>query len=116
MIVYPGGHDTVKTTDVLYSQKAAIRSLAISMIINCAEGTRDMIIDCSEEYSTKADIEIMFRSIHEQARDMLEDHIHDLQVALDQALRDIKFTARVHRLDYDKEGQLSDIGVDITVE
>lgn len=116
MIVYPGNVDSVKTNGVLYSQKDAVRSMAIAMLINVAEGNTDMVCDMSNEYPTKGDVEAVFQGLHEVALDMLDDHIADLRISLERALREIKYTARVRRLDYDREGNLSDVTVDIEVE
>lgn len=116
MIVYTANVDTVKTNGVLYSQPEAVRKLAIAMLVNVAEGNTDMVCDMSEEYPTKADVEAVYSGLHEVALDMLSDHIADLQASLEKALREIKYTARVRRLDYDKDGKLSDVTVDIDVE
>lgn len=116
MIVYEDNIETVKTNGVLYSNTEAVRKLAIMMLVNVAENNTDMVCDMSEEYRTKAEVEAVFQGLNEVALDMLEDHISDLRSSLERALREIKFTARVRRLDYDKEGKLSDVTVDIAVE
>lgn len=116
MIVFPSGHEVIKTNGALYSQKDAVRSMAIMMLVNVAEGNTDMVCDMSEEYKTKDEVEAVFQGLNEVALDMLEDHISDLRLSLEKCLSEIKFTARVRRLDYDKEGKLSDVTVDIAVE
>lgn len=115
MILYPDC-ETVKTNSVLYSSHDAIRKLAIMMMVNTAETNVDMVMDCSNEYKTKEEIEAVFQGLNEVALEMLDDHIDDLRRSLEAALRDIKYTARVRRLDYDKDGSLSDVTVDISVE
>jgi YD repeat-containing protein len=116
MINYEAIADMVKTTGVLYSQPESIRRLAIMMMVNAAEANTDMIYDCLEEYKSKEDIEGAFQALNEVALDCLEDHINDLRLSLDKFLRSTKVTARVRRLDYDKEGKLSEITLDIDVE
>ena len=116
MIVYQDNIETVKTNGVLYSNPDVVRKLAIMMMVNAAEANTDMVCDMSEEYQTKADVEAVFQGLNEVALDMLEDHISDLRLSLEKCLREIKFTARVRRLDYDKEGKLSDVTVDLDVE
>ncbi len=116
MIVYPDNIETVKTNGVLYSQPDAIRKMAIMLMVNVAEGNTDMICDMPEEYETKDEVERAFQALNEVALDMLEDHIADLRLSLEKFLREVKFTAKVRRLDYDKEGKLSDVTVDINVE
>jgi hypothetical protein len=116
MINYEVIADMVKTTGVLYSQPESIRRLAIMLMVNAAEGNMDMIHDCIEEYETKQDIEGAFQVLNEQALDMLEDHIADLRLSLEKFLRSAKVTAQVRRLDYNKEGKLTDITLDIDVE
>ncbi len=116
MINYEAIADMVKTNGVLYSQPESIRRLAIMMMVNAAEANTDMIFDCSEEYETKQDIEGAFQALNEVALDMLEDHISDLRRSLETVLRNAKVAARVRRLDYNKEGNLADITIDIDVE
>ena len=116
MIVYENGIETVKTNGVLFSNPDAVRKLAIMLLVNSAECNTDMVCDCSEEYPTKGDIERVFQGLNDQALDNLEVHLDDLRLSLERALREIKFTARVRRLDYNKEGKLADITVDLDVE
>ena len=116
MIVYQDNIDQVKTNGVLYSDPQVVRKLAIMMLVNTAEGNTDMVCDMCEEYPTKADVERVYQGLHEVALDMLDDHINDLRNSLEKALREIKYTARVRRLDYDEQGKLSDVTVDIAVE
>jgi len=116
MIVVEHGVDTVKTDSVLYSNPEAIRKLAIRLMANAAEANTDMVCDMPEEYESKQEIENAFQALNEQALDMLEDHIADLRLSLDKFLQGAKVTARVRRLDYNKEGKLADITLDIDVE
>ncbi len=116
MIVFEDGLETVKTNGVLYSQPDTVRKMAIMLMVNAAEANTDMVCDMPEEYESKQEIENAFQALNEQALDMLEDHIADLRLSLDKFLRSAKVTARVRRLDYDKEGKLADITLDIDVE
>jgi hypothetical protein len=115
MINYEVIADMVKTNGVLYSQPESIRRLAIMMMVNAAEANTDMIYDFPEEYKTKDEVESVFQALNEQALDMLEDHIADLRLSLEKFLRSAKVTAQVRRLDYNKEGKLTDITLDIDV-
>jgi hypothetical protein len=115
MIVHEIGCDTVKTNGVLYSQPEAIRRLAIMMIVNAAEANTDMVLDMQDEYKSKEELEGAFRALNEQALETLEDHITDLRLSLDKFLRSAKVTAQVRRLDYNTEGKLADITLDIDV-
>lgn len=116
MIVFESGLETVKTCGVLYSNSDAIRKMAIMMMVNMAEANTDMVCDMPEEYTTKDEVEAVFQGLHESALDALEEHIHDLRVNLESALRNLKYTARVSRLDYDEAGKLVDITVNLDVE
>ena len=115
MINYEAIADMIKTTGVLYSQPESIRRLAIMMIVNAAEANTDMVLDMPEEYESKQEIENAFQALNEQALETLEDHIADLRLSLDKFLRSAKVTAQVRRLDYNKEGKLEDITLDIDV-
>lgn len=115
MIVFPDS-EMVETNAVLYSQPEAIRKLATMMLVNMAESNTDMICDMPEEYDTKEDIERAFGHLNEQALDCLEDHINDLRNSLERFLREVKVTTRVRRLEYNEQGKLSDITVDLSVE
>jgi hypothetical protein len=115
MIFHEDGAETVKTNGVLYSQPESIRRLAIMMMVNAAEANIDMVSDMPEEYESKQEIENAFQALNEQALDMFEDHIADLRRSLESFLQSAKVTAKVRRLDYDKDGKLSDITLDIDV-
>jgi len=116
MIVFQNGIETVKTHDVLYGQPDGIRKLATMLIVDMAESNTDMVCDMSEDYKTKDDVERVFQGLNEQALDCLEDNFDYLKGKLMEFLRTAKVTARVRRLDYDTEGNLSDVMVDIDVE
>ena len=116
MIVYKDNVETVDTNGVLYSNPNAVRKLATMLMVNAAEANTDMVCDMSEEYKTKDDVEAVFRGLNEVALDMLDDHIDDLKFSLQKFLRECKPTARVRRLDYNEQGKLSDVTVDIAVE
>lgn len=116
MIVYPTV-DTVKTNEVLYYSPEAIRKLGIMLMVNAAEANTDMVMDMPDEYTSKEEIEAVYLHLNQQAREMLEDHIHDLRMNLDKFLQNVKFRARVTRLDYAKvDGTLNDVTVEIDVE
>lgn len=117
MIVYPHGIDTVKTGDVLYGRKQAVRNMVIQMLVDAAESHVDMLLDCPEEYPTKKDVEAVFQNLNEIAESMFEDYFHDLREAVFKELKEIKIRARVTRMDYANEtGELKDITVNISVE
>lgn len=108
--------EVVKSNSVLYANSDAVRKLATMMIVNMAEGNTDMVCDMSEEYKTKAEVEAVFSGLNEQALDMLPDVIDGLKQALEDFLKQAKVVAQVRRLDYDTDGKLSDVTVDIKVE
>lgn len=117
MILYHNTVDTVKTNDVLFSNDNAVRKLAIMMMVNAAEANTDMVMDMPNEYTSKQEIEAAFLHLNEQAIDMLEDHIADLRLNLESFLRNIKYRARVTRIDYSKaNGEMSDVHVELDVE
>ena len=115
MVNFDKGVETVNTNDVLYSRNDAIRALAVMMMVNAAESNTDMICDMPEEYVNKDDVEVVFSSLNEQALDMFDDHFEDLRNRVERFLRNAKVTARVRRLDYNVEGRLWDITVDLDV-
>ncbi len=116
MIVFQNGIETVKTHDVLYGQPEGIRKLATMLIVDMAESNTDMVCDMSDEYQTKADVERVFQGLNDQAIDVLEDNFEFLKERLINFLRTAKVTARVRRMDYDEEGKLADVMVDVSVE
>lgn len=117
MIVYESGVETVKSNGVLYGNPDAVRKLGIMLMVDAAESSIDMIGDCSDEYSTKAEMEAAFLHLNEQALDMLEDHIADLRRNMESFLRNAKVQARVIRVDYNKHtGNMSDVHIDLSVE
>lgn len=117
MIAYPRNVDSVKTNDVLYSMPEAVRKLGIMLMVNAAEANADMVMDMPNEYTSKQEIEAAFLHLNEQAMDMLEDHIADLRKNIASFLHNVKFRARVTRLDYGKaDGEMSDVHVELDVE
>ena len=103
----------VKPNDILYARPEAIRKLAMSMLVNIAESNTDMVIDYAEEYENKREIEGLFECINDTALDTLEDQIEELHSALRSMLKTIRVNPRVRRLDYDDDGKLIDITVDL---
>jgi uncharacterized membrane protein len=116
MIVYENGVDTVKTNDVLCYSTKAVRNLAIMLMVNAAEANTDMVLDMSHEYRTKDEVEAVFNNLNEIALDALADHIDDLRASLEKFLREVKFTARVRRMEYEADGSLSDVLVELEVK
>lgn len=108
--------DTVRTNGVLYTSSDAIRKMAIQMIVNAADSNTEMVCDMQNEYKTKEEIAAVYSNLAQQAKEMLEDHINDIKLNLEKFLCEAVVHARVRRLDYDEQGNLSDISVDIQVE
>jgi|694.fasta_scaffold35191_11 hypothetical protein len=116
MIVFQSGIETVKTRDALYGSDDAIRKMATLMIVDMAEGNTDMVVDMFDEYKSKDDIERVFQNLSEQAADTFEDHFEYFKEKMLQYLRNARVTARVRRLEYDVDGRLSDVTVEVDVE
>jgi hypothetical protein len=116
MIVFQNGIETVKTRDALYSCDDAIRKMATLLIVDMAEANTDMVCDMPDEYKSKEDIERVFQHLSEQALDVFEDHFDYLKTKMLQYLRNAKVTARVRRLEYDVDGKLNDVTVEVEVE
>jgi vacuolar-type H+-ATPase catalytic subunit A/Vma1 len=116
MIIFQNGVETIKTRDALYSSDEAIRKMATMLIVDMAEANTDMICDMQDEYKSKADIERVFQNLNEQTIDVFEDHFDYLKIKMLQYLRTANVTARVRRLEYDVDGRLSDVTVEVAVE
>lgn len=117
MIVYENGIDSARTAGILYTDPKDIRKLAITMLVNAAEGIVDMILDCPAEYSSKPEMDAALLRLNDHCLEALEDHIADLRGALTERLTNMKFRARVTNLEYKKEtGALSDVTVHIDVD
>ena len=101
----------VVATNVLYAQGNTIKALAQAAMVSMAEADVEMVLDMSNEYPTKADIERVFQGLHDQATDLINDMIEDLRDRLLTELAQKRYTARVTALTYDDEGQLDDIGL-----
>jgi hypothetical protein len=107
---------TVNTHAVLYSLPDAVRQLAIVMLVNMAEANTEMAMDTPEEYNTKAEFENVLQDLPLQALDMIPDLIHDLEQSLRKQLNEMKYTAKVVRMDYKEDGELADVTVKLNVE
>jgi len=105
----------VNTHAVLYSLPDAIRQLAITMVVNVAEGNNEMAMDTPNEYNTKAEFESVFEDLPLQALDMIPDLIHELEQGLRKQLNEMKYTAKVVRMDYKDDGELADVTVKLDV-
>jgi outer membrane translocation and assembly module TamA len=75
-----------------------------------------MVVDMFDEYKSKDDIERVFQNLSEQAADTFEDHFEYFKEKMLQYLRNARVTARVRRLEYDVDGRLSDVTVEVDVE
>ena len=113
MIVCAEADFAVAPTDVLYRKGDAVRKLAVAMMVNIAESNTDMVCDMQEEYKTKEDIEAVFGSLNLTALDLLDDYIDDLRDSIKTQLIELRSQARVRRLEYDNDGRLVDITVDL---
>jgi Zn-dependent M32 family carboxypeptidase len=114
-VSYSGVSQTVRAEDVLYSREAAVRAIAQAAMINMAEANAEMMMDCPEEYSTRADAERVFQGLHEQARDFVNDVFSDLETSV---LKELEraYTARVTALHFDDRGELADVDVKVVFE
>ena len=110
--------DNCNTHDLLYSGKNidAVLRLAMAMIVERAECTARMVVDCADEYKTKKDIEAVFAHLHEDALYIVDEVMYRLKEALIDRLKALTVSARVSQLNYDKNGKLEDITVAISTK
>jgi nicotinic acid phosphoribosyltransferase len=116
MIVFQSGIETVKTRDAIYASDDAVRKMATLLIVDMAEANTDMVCDMPDEYKSKDDIERVFQHLSEQAVDVFEDHFEYFKERILKYLRTAQVTAKVRRLEYDVDGNLSDVTVEVEVE
>ena len=115
-VSYTGASQVCNATNVLYAQEQAVRALAQAAMVSLAEGDVDMILDCSPEYPTKADMERVLTGLHDQAADFINDTFDDLKERILAELARTRYTARVKAIRYDDEGAVDDIDVQLTFE
>jgi hypothetical protein len=116
MTIIHNAASTVDSIGVIHSLSGSVRQLAINMIVDMAEGNLDMIQDMAEEYSNKNDIENALAVLNDQALDMLPDLMRDLETSIKNTLEQLKYTAKVSRMDYDDAGELKDVTVKLNFE
>lgn len=107
--------ETVAVDGVLFGKQETVQALAVGMVRAIAESNVGMVCDCPGYYTTKAEVETVFRDLNGQALDLLGDHIETLRRALEKVLSETKFSGQVRRMDFDSNGQLEDVSVDIIV-
>ena len=113
---YTGVSQNVTAMSVIYTSDATVKALAQAAMVSLAEADIDMIVDCSKEYPTKADIENVFQGLHDQATDLINDVFDDIKARVLRELAEKSYTARVSGLHYDDTGALSDITVSVAFE
>jgi hypothetical protein len=107
-------HDAIPTVNangVIYSLSDAVSNLAKTMMVNVAEANNEMAMDTPEEYNSKGEFENIFQDINLQALDMLPDMMHELEQSIRRHLNDMKYTAKVVRMDYKEDGEIADVTV-----
>jgi hypothetical protein len=115
-IVHNNLHDTVKVQTVIYSNDRTVNIIASGAMISMAEANVDMILDQGREYNTKADIEAAFAQLHEQARDLIDEAMAELRERIMDRLKEMSYTVQVRRLDYDENGELDDICINLDIK
>jgi hypothetical protein len=115
-VSYTGASQVCNATNVLYAQDQAVKALAQACMISLAEADVDMLLDCPNEYPTKADMERVFQGLHEQAADFINDTFDDLKERILKELAQARYTARIKALHYDQQGVVEDIGLQVDFE
>ncbi len=115
-VSYTGASQVVNATNVLYAQDQAVKALAQACMVSLAEADVDMLLDCPNEYPTKADMERVFQGLHEQAADFINDTFDDLKDRILKELAQARYTARVKALHYGEQGQVEDIDLQVDFE
>lgn len=115
-VSYTGASQVVNATNLLYAQDKAIKALAQAAMVSLAEADVDMLLDCPNEYPTKADMERVFTGLHDQATDFVNDVFEDLKERLLKELAQARYTARVKAVHYNDEGTVDDIDLQLTFE
>ncbi len=115
-VSYTGASQVCNATNVLYAQDQAVRALAQACMISLAEADVDMLLDCPQEYPTKADMERVFTGLHDQAADFINDTFDDLKERVLAELAKTRYTARIKALHYDQQGAVEDISLQVDFE
>lgn len=115
-IVHNNLHDTVKVQTVIYANDSTVNAIASGAMIRMAETNIDMILDEEREYNTKAEIEAVFTQLHEQARDLIDEAMAELRERIMDRLKEMSYTVQVRRLDYDGNGDLSDVSINLDIK
>lgn len=115
-VSYTGASQVVNATNLLYAHDQAVKALAQACMISLAEADVDMLLDCPNEYPTKADMERVFQGLHEQAADFINDTFDDLKERVLAELAKTRYTARIKALHYDQQGAVEDISLQVDFE
>jgi hypothetical protein len=111
-------HQVSKTANligVLCSDPEVVEQLVKLAVISMVEANTDMVVDCSEDYTCKSQIDAAFGEelIRAQVNDYLTDVLEDFSMRVLQEVDKVRFTARVRGLDYTAAGELNDVTVDV---
>ena len=110
-------NENINPSEVIYANPKAVQKLAAQMIVDTIESNIDMIMDMSEDYPTKRDIEKVLNSAKDQCIDMFDDYMDTLRESLKTRLANTNFNVRILRIDYSKtDGDYEDIHVEVDVE
>ena len=115
-VAYTGVSQTINAVSVVYPNDAVVKAIAQAAMISMAEADIDMLTDCPGDYPTKADFERSLQSLHDQARDLIEDTFVELKERVLAELAEKRYTARITALHYDPQGEVSDIDLKVEFE
>jgi hypothetical protein len=111
-VQYSGVSQTIDARSMIYPTIASAKAIAQAAMVLMAEADIDMLMDCPDDYPTKAAMERVFQGLHDQAHDLIEDTFNELK---ERVLAELtaNYTARITALHYNPHGEVRDIDLKI---
>lgn len=118
MINAKGAYTSVYAKDVFCFKNCAVKAIAVEALRTNLEVYAGMI---GEEYdptnpATVKDIKPTLETFRQSTKDMTAVFMRDLVTSVQAALDQVEFDLFVRRMDFDKDGGLADITLEIDVK
>lgn len=102
--------------EVLWQKRELVDAIIRSAIVGQTEAFIDMIMDGEKPESiTRDTVNETLRGVTESAQEFLNDVLGDLEYAIKERMKQVRYGAAVTGLKYDIAGDVKDIEVDVSV-
>lgn len=115
-VIYKADEQKFTAEQVLWQKRELVDAIIRSALIGQTEGFIDMIMDGeSPGEITRASVNETLRGVPESAQEFLNDVLGDLEYAIKERMKAVRYGAAVIGIKYDLAGDVKDVEVDVSV-